>query len=193
MAHTAKKTFGPLLIIGLALCLLWSAPPAAAQEQAPVKIGVLDLQGVMENSLQGKKFQTEMEKLTTEKQQEISSREKKIQGIQRDLEAGANILSDQAKREKQDEAERLIIELRRYRDDAERELESRYRRMLADVEEKILPIISAFGEENNYTLIMARMQSGLVYADRSTDVTPMIVSLFDQSVAAADGAGPVAP
>lgn len=193
MAHSAKKTFGTLLIVGLALCLLWPAPPAAAQEQAPVKIGVLDLQGVMENSIQGKKFQAEMEKLTTEKQQDISSREKMIQGIQRELEAGANILSDQAKREKQDEAERLIIELRRYRDDAERELESRYRRMLADVEEKILPIISAFGEENNYTLIMARMQSGLVYADRSTDVTPMIVSLFDQSVAAADGAGPVAP
>jgi len=193
MEKKKKKAFGTLLIIGVALCLLWSAPPAAAQEQAPVKIGVLDLQGVMENSLQGKKFQAEMEKLTTAKQQEISSREKKIQGIQRDLEAGANILSDQAKREKQDEAERLIIELRRYRDDAERELESRYRRMLADVEEKILPIISAFGEENNYTMIMARMQSGLVYADRSTDVTPMIVSLFDQSVAAADGAGPVAP
>jgi Skp family chaperone for outer membrane proteins len=192
MAHSAKKTFIPFLIIGVAFCLLWSFSPLAAQEQAPMKIGVLDLQGVMENSLQGKRFQTEMEKLTAAKQQEISSREQKIQGIQRELDAGASVLSDQAKREKQDEAERLIIELRRYRDDAERELESRYRRMLADVEEKILPIITVFGEENNYTLILARMQSGLVYASRTTDVTPMIVSLFDQAVAAADGAGPVA-
>lgn len=192
MVHSAKKTFGSVLIIGLALCLPWSISPVAAQEQAPIKIGVLDLQGVMEHSAQGKLFQAEMEKLTGAKQQEITSREKKIQDLQRELEAGASVLSDQAKREKQEEAERLIIELRRYRDDAERELESRYRRMLADVEEKILPIITAFGEENNYTLILARMQSGLVYANRSTDVTPMIVSLFDQAMAAAEGAGPVA-
>lgn len=191
MVHAAKH-LNPLLIIGLALCLLWSISPAAAQEQAPVKIGVLDLQGVMENSVQGKRFQAEMEKLTAGKQQEISSREGTIQGIQRELDAGANVLSDQAKREKQEEAERLIIELRRYRDDAERELESRYRRMLADVEEKILPIITAFGEQNNYTLILARMQSGLVYASRTTDVTPDIVKLFDEAVTAADGAGPVA-
>ncbi len=192
MVHSAKKTFGSVLIIGLALCLPWSISPVAAQEQAPIKIGVLDLQGVMEHSAQGKLFQAEMEKLTGAKQQEITSREKKIQDLQRELEAGASVLSDQAKREKQEEAERLIIELRRYRDDAERELESRYRRMLADVEEKILPIITAFGEENNYTLILARMQSGLVYANRSTDVTPMIVSLFDQAMVAAEGAGPVA-
>jgi Skp family chaperone for outer membrane proteins len=192
MVHATTKTFGPFLIIGLALCLSWSISPVAAQEQAPLKIGVLDLQGVMEHSVQGKRFQAEMEKLTGAKQQEITSREKKIQDLQRELETGASVLSDQAKREKQDEAERLIIELRRYRDDAERELESRYRRMLADVEEKILPIITAFGEENNYTLILARMQSGLVYADRSTDVTPMIVSLFDQAMSAAEGAGPVA-
>jgi outer membrane protein len=192
MVHAAKY-FNPLLIIGLALCLLWSISPAAAQEQAPVKIGILDLQGVMENSIQGKKFQAEMEQLTAAKQQEISSREKRIQDIQRELDAGANVLSEQAKREKQEEAERLIIELRRYRDDAERELESRYRRMLADVEEKILPIITSFGEQNNYTLILARMQSGLVYASRTSDVTPEIVRLFDQAMSAADGAGPVAP
>lgn len=192
MAHSAKKTFIPFLIIGVAFCLFMSFSPLTAQEQAPMKIGVLDLQGVMENSLQGKRFQAEMEKLTAAKQQEISSREQRIQSIQRELDAGASVLSDQAKREKQDEAERLIIELRRFRDDAERELESRYRRMLADVEEKILPIITAFGEENNYTLILARMQSGLVYASRTTDVTPMIVTLFDQAVEAADGAGPVA-
>jgi hypothetical protein len=64
--------------------------------------------------------------------------------------------------------------------------------MLADVEEKILPIINTFGEQNNYTMILARMQSGLVYASRTTDVTPQIVQLFDQAVAAEEGAGPVA-
>ena len=121
------------------------------------------------------------------KQAEITSREKRIQDLQKELEAGASVLSDSAKREKQDEAERLIIELRRFRDDAERELESRYRRMLSDVEEKILPIITAFGEQNNYTMILARMQSGLVYASRTIDVTPQIVRLFDEAVAAEGG------
>jgi len=190
MAHAAKAVFGSLLIFGLALGL---AAPAAAQEPAPVKIGVLDLQGVMEHSLQGKRFQVEMERVTADKQQEITAREQRIQDLQREMEAGASVLSDQAKREKQDEAERLIIELRRFRDDAERELESRYRRMLADVEEKILPIINAFGKENDYTMILARMQSGLVYAAESVDVTAEVVRRFDQATAAAEGAGPVAP
>lgn len=191
MAHAAKMSIS-ILAIGCALGLLW-AVPAAAQDTspAPVKIGVLDLQGVMENSVQGKRFQAEMEKLTAEKQQQITSREQRIQDLQKELEAGANVLSENAKREKQDEAERLIIDLRRFRDDAERELESRYRRMLSDVEEKILPIITAFGEENNYTLILARMQSGLVYASRTVDVTPQIVRLFDAAVAA-EGSSPSA-
>jgi len=187
MAHAAKTSIS-ILVIGLALGLLGAAP-AAAQDTSPatVKIGVLDLQGVMENSVQGKRFQAEMEKLTAEKQQEITSREQRIQDLQKELEAGANVLSDSAKREKQDEAERLIIDLRRFRDDAERELEGRYRRMLSDVEEKILPIITAFGEQNNYTMILARMQSGLVYASRTVDVTPEIVRLFDEAVSAESG------
>jgi outer membrane protein len=77
------------------------------------------------------------------------------------------------------EIEDKQISIRRFQDDAQRELQEAQRRELGGLEERILPIIDQIGKEQGYTLIFNKFQSGLVYADESVDVTDTVITRFN--------------
>jgi outer membrane protein len=71
------------------------------------------------------------------------------------------------------------IAMRRFEDDAKRELEDARRKQLGGLEAKILPIINAIGQEQGFTLIFNKFQSGLVYADEAVDITDEVIQRFN--------------
>ena len=71
------------------------------------------------------------------------------------------------------------IAIRRFQDDAQRELQEAQRRELGGLEERILPIINQVGQAEGYTLIFNKFQSGLVYADEAVDVTDRVIQMFN--------------
>jgi outer membrane protein len=88
-------------------------------------------------------------------------------------------VSEQRQAEMSKEIEDKQISIRRFQDDAQRELQEAQRRELGGLEERILPIIDQIGKEQGYTLIFNKFQSGLVYADESVDVTDTVITRFN--------------
>jgi outer membrane protein len=79
------------------------------------------------------------------------------------------------------ELEDKTIAIRRFEDDAKRELDEARRRELGGLEQRILPIIDQIGKERGYTLIFNKFQSGLVYADETVDITDDVITRFNTS------------
>jgi outer membrane protein len=77
------------------------------------------------------------------------------------------------------EIEDKQIAIRRFQDDAQRELQDAQRRELGGLEERILPIINQVGQEQGLTLIFNKFQSGLVYADQQVDITDTVIQRFN--------------
>jgi outer membrane protein len=77
------------------------------------------------------------------------------------------------------EIEDVQIAIRRFQDDAQRELQEAQRRELGGLEERILPIINQVGQAEGYTLIFNKFQSGLVYADEAVDITDRVIQMFN--------------
>ncbi len=71
------------------------------------------------------------------------------------------------------------IAIRRFEDDAKRELEDARRRELGGLEQRILPVINQIGQERGITLIFNKFQSGLVYADEAVDITDDVIREFN--------------
>ena len=71
------------------------------------------------------------------------------------------------------------IEMRRFQDDAQRELDEARRTALGGLEERILPVIDEVGIEKNMTLIFNKFQSGLVYASEGIDITDEVIRRFN--------------
>jgi outer membrane protein len=71
------------------------------------------------------------------------------------------------------------IALKRFEDDAQRDLNAARQRTLGGLEQQIMPIINMVGEEQGFTLIFNKFQSGLVYADQTIDITDEVIRRFN--------------
>ena len=144
-------------------------------------MAVIDVQRVVTDSDPGKEALQKLQKLQ-------SDRVEQGKRIQADLDSLRDQLSKQQLTLAQDKLDELRkkaedkgIELKRFQDDAQRELEEARRKTLDALEAKIMPVINTIGKEKGYTLIFNKYQSCLVYADDAVDITDEVVRRFNTS------------
>ena len=159
----------------LAVITMAMAMPAAAQ----AKIAVIDVQRVVTESDPGKEVMQKLRVLSDAKAQEGQALQQKMAALQDQFNKQRFTVSEQRQAEMSKEIEDIQIEIRRFQDDAQRELQEAQRRELGGLEERILPIINQVGVTEGYTLIFNKFQSGLVYADEAVDVTDRVIQMFN--------------
>src|SRR4029077_19338772 len=164
----------PKTLLGLGLALALASPLAAAAQAAPtagLKIAVIDTQQILLNSQTGKKALADLKKLQDQKEAEGKTRNHEIKDLQNQLHDRRLSLAQDKIDEMQKQLEDKVIALRRFQDDANRELDKRRDEVLGAVDQKVMPVINQLGKEQGYTLIFRKFESGLIYADDAVDIT----------------------
>ena len=152
---------------------------AAAQE---AKIAVIDVQRVVTESDPGKEALAKLKKLQEQKLNQAKAMQQELDSLQQQFNKQRFTLSDDKLTELRKKIEDKGIALKRFQDDAQRELDDARRKALSSLEQKIMPIIQQLGKEKGYLLIFQKYQSGLVYADDAkTDITDEIIRRFNTS------------
>lgn len=151
------------------------ALPAAAQ----TSIAVIDVQRVVAESDPGKEALQKLKAVQDGKIQEGQVLQQELATLQEQFNKQRFTVSEVRLAELNKEMEDKTIAIRRFEDDAKRELEEARRRELGGLEERILPIINQIGEERGITLIFNKFQSGLVYANDSVDITDDVILRFN--------------
>jgi len=159
----------------LAAILMAVALPAAAQS----KVAVIDVQRVVTESDPGKEVMGRLRNLSDAKAQEGQTLQQQLATLQDQFNKQRFTVSEARQAEMSKEIEDKQIAIRRFQDDAQRELQEAQRRELGGLEERILPIINQIGQEQGYTLIFNKFQSGLVYADEAVDITDQVITRFN--------------
>jgi len=159
----------------LAVIMMALAMPAAAQN----KIAVIDVQRVVTESDPGKEVMQKLRVLSDAKAQEGQALQQNLATLQDQFTKQRYTVSEARQAEMTKEIEDVQIAIRRFQDDAQRELQEAQRRELGGLEERILPIINQVGQAEGYTLIFNKFQSGLVYADEAVDVTDQVITMFN--------------
>jgi len=162
-------------VVMLAVIVMAMAMPAAAQS----KIAVIDVQRVVTESDPGKEVMQNLRVLSDAKAQEGQALQQQMTTLQDQFNKQRFTVSEQRQAEMSKEIEDTQIAIRRFQDDAQRELQEAQRRELGGLEERILPIINQVGQAEGYTLIFNKFQSGLVYADEAVDVTDRVIQMFN--------------
>jgi outer membrane protein len=150
--------------------------PVVAQQS---KVAVIDVQRVVTESDPGKEVMGKLRTLSDAKAQEGQSLQQELAALQDQFNKQRFTVSEQRQAEMSKEIEDKQIAIRRFQDDAQRELQEAQRRELGGLEERILPIINQIGLEQGYTLIFNKFQSGLVYADEAVDITDQVIQRFN--------------
>jgi outer membrane protein len=152
------------------------ALPAAAQ----VKVSVIDVQRVVTESDPGKEVMQRLRSLTEAKAQQGQSLQQELATLQDQFNKQRFTVSEARQAEMQKGIEDKQIAIRRFQDDAQREVAEAQRRELGSLEERIMPIIDQIGKEQGLTMIFNKFQSGLVYADETIDITDEVIRRFNR-------------
>jgi outer membrane protein len=153
--------------------------PALAQS-ASVKVAVIDVERILTESSRGKAALDEIESLRKQKQSEGEGLQKEIVDLRQRLDEGRLSLSEDKINDLQKQLEDKSIALKRFQDDANRELSKKRDQVLKTVEDSVFPVINQIGKEQGYTLIFNKFSSGLVYADDAVDITDDVIERYNQ-------------
>jgi outer membrane protein len=183
-------------IVTIVACAALAAAPAALAapaEGAPQKIGVIEVQRIIQESAIGKEALSRVQKLQQAKQEDLAKRQKDLRDLELRIQEQGKSLSEDAMEKLQKDYQAKAVDLKRFQDDAQRDLEEAQRKELKTLEDRIMPVINALGKEMGYFLIFNKFNSGLLYAADDADITNAVITRFNMQIAApAAGAKPAA-
>ena len=160
----------------------------AAQESA-IKIAVVDLEQVFILSEPGKALQAKLQKFQTDVQAEGERMTEQANEIRKRATEGGQSLSDEKLAELQKELEDKTIEIRRFRDDKQRQGEKMKNEGLHVIETQLEPVFKALRDERDFDIILNSVPGIVVMATPKVDITEEIVKRLNESVAAAKPGG----
>ena len=172
-------------------------PPAAAvpPQQAPLRMAFIDLQRIAAESNEGKVASGRVQELTKKKSGELQEKTKALQMNQQKLQQGGAVLNEAARAQTQKEIDRLTVEIDRFQEDANAEVQELQQQLQGEFQEKLRPIVDGIVKELTIGLLFSAGDAGAIYVDPSLDITPEVIKRFDTAMSAkpAAGAKPAAP
>jgi len=178
------------LIAAVASAQGTAAPAPAA---GPLKIGVINVERLVQESALGKEAFNRVKKLNDTKKEEGEKLSKELRDMEQKLADQGSAMADDKRDALQKSYQEKAIAFKRFQDDANRELETAQKRELGELERRVFPVINQVGKEKGFTLIFNKFQSGLVYADDAVDLTDDVLKVFNTTVAMPAPAAKPAP
>jgi outer membrane protein len=188
-----------LTVAAVCSVLVLSAPAfaqvaaVAAAPQAPLRMAFVDLQRVAAESNQGKALSAKVQALTQKKTAELAEKNKALQANEQKLQQGGAVLSADVRAQAQKEVDRLTVEIDRFQQDANAEVQELQQQLQAEFQEGLRPILDAVVKELAIGLLFSWSDAGAIFVDPSLDVTAEVMKRFDSAKPASTSGAKPAP
>ena len=178
-----------LRLLALFLSLLVWTPLARAQMS---KVGVVDFERAIVESVEGKKSSDKFNATLQAKQADGEKRQKELEDAQKKLQTQERTLSEAAKANLQKDIDRRTTELQRFNEDSQKELQSLRDELLRPIAEKASGLLNAIAAERGYTLIVdvSNPQNNIVWFNPQNDVTAELTRRIDAATGTSSSAAP---
>ena len=167
----------------VSVAVMAMATPMFAQT-APARVAVIDVQKVLSQSTAGKAAFEKLKKMQDERIEKAKQMDEDMRKLQADIQTKRISLSDEKVLEMQKQLEDKSIAIKRYAQDADREIGEARDRELQALEARIKPVIDAMGKEMGLAAIFNKFESGLVYAADAIDITDTVIQRFNAAAPA---------
>lgn len=184
-----------------------AAAPAAGQQAslpfpAGTKYAYVDLARILAESVHGRSANAQVQELTEQKRAEIEARQATLQTqidaknqnllqLQQRLAQGETVMSTEARlslsreigrlqREIQRDTEDAQAEMQRVTQDADAELTELTQKLQVEFDARLSPALEAVAIERGVDLIFNVGQGGLVWANRSLDLTQTVIDAVNR-------------
>src|SRR5438046_577578 len=167
-----------IVVVAILAGLWWVSPRVEAQAPPPGRVGFVDLQRILAKS----QAREQVEKDKAGMQKQVDNQKGDLDKLRDELEKKGQLLSVEARRDKQEQLERKVRDVRRLVDDLEKELQKKEQGLLAKVLRDVEGVVAKIGKERGYLMIVERRQGGLIFGAPEADVTEEIIKVFDDEM-----------
>jgi outer membrane protein len=165
------------------------APPRPFPEGAKIAFEVL--QRIANESADGKTATTRIQALQQKKAAELTDKNKQLQTAQQRLEKEASVLSATASGELQKQVEKLTVEIQRFTQDAQAEVQELQQTLQQEFQQRLEPVLQQVATDMGLQFVFNGPDAGLVWADSALDISSEVIKKLDSAKPPA--AKPAAP
>lgn len=200
--HNKENTVNLRMLRSAVLAAAFLAGSASLFAQAPAagspasgKVGVLNVQGAIANTAEGKVASAELQSQFAPRQNELQNLQKQIEDIRQRLQAGGDKLSQEEQARLQRQGEVLTKQAQRKQEDYNDDVQAALGEVRERIGRKLVDILDRYARENGYVAIFdsSAQASPIIYASNQIDVTQEIVKLYDQAYPVKASAAPAKP
>ena len=167
------------VVVAVTWALGGGMTPALAQAPAAARVGYVDLQRILARSQAGIQAREQLEKEKVAMQKQLDGHKAELDKLRDEIEKKGQLLSADARRDKQDQLERKLRDAQRLAGDLEKELQKKEQNMGAKILRELEGVFTRVGKERGYAVLLERRQAGVVYGAPEADVTEDVIKAFD--------------
>ena len=166
-----------------------AAPPAqtvpAPAPQPPVpfpagaKVGVVNLQLIAQNSVEGKAASARVQVLIQKKQTEGADKAKQLQANQQKLQTSGGVMNEAARTALERDIERQTKEGERFQQDAQAEVNELQQELQTEFQKKLFPLLQQIATEKGLHALLSLQDAGVIWWEPGVDLTADAVKKLD--------------
>jgi len=151
---------------------------AWAQAAPALKIGVVNVDKVAQNSKEGKAKLAALENESKAKQTELEKEKAELDRLKKDFDDKAAVWSEDTKKQKANDLDLKSRSLQRKYLDYQDQIRKRAQEVLDPLEKSLSAAINKLGTEQKYSIIMD-LRGQLIYYDNKLEITDEVTRSFD--------------
>jgi outer membrane protein len=160
----------------IACCAAWLLSTEAL---AQLKLGYVDMQRAVKEIGDGKKAYKKLKRIYNRYQKQIKKKENAIKKFQQQLKDTGMMLTDEAKRQKAMEMQKMVAEFQQIYVEKQRDLQTREAKIMGPILKKLGKVVGVVGQGGDYTMIFEKADSRLLWAQPALDLTNEIIRRYN--------------
>ncbi len=171
--------------IVIAFALLLTTRAAAAQG---MKIGYVDVQRAVQEVEEGKAARGRLKKELDERRAELDQKRGSLEKMKADYDKQAPVLSDEAKKKKQEDLQKSFIEAQNSAQQMQEELQGKEQEAMQSISKRLLQVVAEVSEKETFSFVLDK--AALLYAPAASDVTNEVVRRYNERFGAGTAGAP---
>ncbi|MGZ6125958.1 MAG: OmpH family outer membrane protein [Myxococcales bacterium] len=143
-----------------------------------MKIGYVDVQRAVQEVEEGKAARSRLQAELQQKRTDLDKKRADLEKMKTDYEKQAPVLSEDAKRQKQEQLQKAFVEAQTAAGQMQEELSGKEQEAMQSISKRLLQVVAEVSDKENFTFVLDK--AALLYAPAASDITNEVVRRYNE-------------
>src|SRR5256886_10359548 len=151
------------------------ALPSRAQG---IKMGYVDVQRAVQEVEEGKAARGRLQSELQQKRSDLEKKRADLEKMRADYDKQAPVLSDDAKRQRQEQLQKAFLEAQTAAGQMQEERSGKEQEAMQSISKRLLQVVAEISDRENFTFVLDK--AALLYAPAASDMTNEVVRRYNE-------------